>query len=123
MTAKTKEEKEFLRQLKSKLKHINPYEYAKEVKRKMQEGLSEEVVDRAAMKLRTDPRIVSRWMGYTGAKSYEDINWEDPCVFIEWCACDITIQNLADDPEEFIGATGCDRETFMRYYWPKAEGA
>lgn len=123
MSKETKEQKEFLRQLKSKLKHINPHEYAKEVKHKLEDGLDEKVVSQAAMKLRTDPRFVSRWMEYTGAERYEDIDWANPCVYIEWMACDIKILNLCDDAEAFIEETGCDRETFMRYYWPEVPDA
>ena len=121
--AEDREKREFLRQLKARLKHIDPYEYAKEVKRQMEDGLSDQVVSQAAARLRTDPRIVARWLDYTGAEDYEGIDWTNPCVYIEWSACDITLMSLVDDADAFVEATGCDRETFMRYYWPKSENA
>lgn len=93
------------------------------LKEKVMDALDGETVqnirDQAALKIRADPRILERWMGYCGADKPEDIDYSDPCVFIEWCAADITVLSMADDADAFIEETGCDRETFLRYYWPK----
>lgn len=86
------------------------------------EGVMQEVRDRAAMAIRTDPRILRRWMGYTGAERPEDIDYSNPCVQIEFLACDPAVLAIAEDAERFIEETGCDRETFLRHYWPKAVG-
>lgn len=78
--------------------------------------------DQSAMRIRSDPRILARWMEYSGVDKAEDIDYSNPCVYIEWCAAEITVLSMCDDPEAFIKETGCDRETFMRWYWPRSEG-
>lgn len=88
------------------------------VKERFDEDVVQSVRDKTAMQIRTDPRILARWMGYTGASSPEEIDYSDPCVFIEWCAADLSVLASAEDPDRFVERTGCDRETFMRYYWP-----
>lgn len=98
------------------------YEAAKKIKRDMENGLSDKVVDGAAMTLRSDVRFLNRWKEYCGVDKWDDIDYSNPCVYIEWAACDISILNLCDDADAFIEATKCDRETFLRYYWPKGHG-
>lgn len=92
------------------------------VKDYFDENVSQDVRDRAAMRIRTDPRILKRWMGYTGATRPEDIDYADPCVQIEWWGADMSLLAIAEDADRFIAETGCDRDVYMRYYWPKAIG-
>ena len=73
----------------------------------------------AAAKMRSDPEILARWKGYCGS---EEIDYEDPCVNIEYICCDIDRLALAvEDGERFLEETGCDREVFMAYYDQSAE--
>lgn len=81
----------------------------------------ERIRDQTMLRLRSDPRIIARWMGYCGVDRAEDVDYENPCVYIEWCACDPSILELSDDPERFVEATGCDRETFLRHFWSRSE--
>ena len=83
----------------------------------------EDMRNQAAMRTRADPRMLERWMRYTGADSPEGIDYTDKCVYIEWSACDPAVYGLADDADAFIEETKCDRETYMAHYWPKTEGA
>lgn len=80
----------------------------------------ERIRDQTMLRLRSDPRILARWMGYCGVEKAEDVDYDNPCVFIEWCACDPSILELTDDPDAFVEATGCDRETFLRYFWSRS---
>lgn len=65
---------------------------------------------------RTDPRMQARWMEYCGVDKVEDIDYNQPEVYIEFMACDPAIYALADNPDKFIEETRCDRATFMKYY-------
>ncbi len=86
------------------------------------EGIADDARDQTAMRLRSDPRILDRWMGYTGAVTAGAIDYSDPCVMIEFIACDPSMLNLAaTDGEAFVEETGCDREVFMAYYDQSAE--
>lgn len=82
------------------------------------EPFADQIADDAAMRIRMDGRILRRWMDYSGAETPAGIDYSNPCVYIEWCAADLAVLNMAEDAEKFIERTGCDRETFMRYYWP-----
>lgn len=79
--------------------------------------------NQAAMKTRMDPRMLERWMSYCKADSPEGIDYSEPCVYIEWSACDPAVYGMADDAEAFIEETRCDRDVYMRYYWPETPGA
>ena len=81
-----------------------------------EEMIDEELVGQIAVRARTSPEMQSRWMEYCGVDSPEDIDYSNPEVYIEFCACDPTIYRLADDPAAFIEATKCDPETFLKYY-------
>lgn len=81
------------------------------------------VRDQTAMRLRSDPRILERWMGYCGVTEVQAIDYGNPCVFIEFMACDPTILGMASDREAFLAATGCDREVFTAHYWPGGPAA
>lgn len=71
----------------------------------------------AAAKMRSDPKILARWREYTGAEDDASIDYEHPCVKIEWICCDIDRLTLAvEDGQRFLDETGCDWETFMAYY-------
>lgn len=93
-----------------------------ELKEKAREYFDDEVLQRvrddAAMRIRSDPRILKRWMEYTHAERPEDIDYSDPCVMIEFQAADPTVLAMAEDMDRFVAFTGCDRETFRLHYWP-----
>lgn len=81
------------------------------------EGVADDTRAKSAMRLRSDPRILERWMGYTGAETADAIDYSNPCVEIEFIACDPSMLNLAaTDGEAFMQETGCDREVFMAHY-------
>jgi len=80
----------------------------------------ERIRDQTMLRLRSDPRILARWMGYCGVEKAEDVDYDNPCVFIEWCACDPSILELSDDPDAFVEATGCDREVFLLHFWSRS---
>lgn len=80
----------------------------------------ERIRDQTMLRLRSDPRILARWMGYCGVEKAEDVDYDNPCVFIEWCACDPSILELTDDPDAFVEATGCDREVFLLHFWSRS---
>lgn len=82
----------------------------------VEDMIDEELVGKIAVRARTSQEMQSRWMKYCGVDSPEDIDYSNPEVYIEFCACDPTIYRLADDPAAFIEATKCDPETFMKYY-------
>lgn len=86
------------------------------LKAQVTDMIDEELVGKIATRARTSPEIQQRWMEYCGVDSPEDIDYSNPEVYIEFCACDPTIYRLADDPAAFIQATNCDPETFMRFY-------
>lgn len=86
------------------------------------DGIADDARAQTAMRLRSDPRILERWMGYTGADTEDAIDYADPCVMIEFIACDPSMLNLAaEDGEQFVRETGCDRDVFMRYYDQSAD--
>lgn len=93
----------------------------KKVMDSLDEATVERIRDQTMLRLRSDPRILVRWMGYCGVDKAEDIDYDDPCVYIEWHACDPSILELSDDPDAFVEATGCDRETFLRHFWSRSE--
>lgn len=86
------------------------------------ESIADEVQMKTALRLRSDERILARWMEYSGTDDPELIDYSNPCVQIEYLACDPHLHNLAGrDGAAFIEKTGCDHETFMRYYDQSAE--
>ena len=86
------------------------------------EPMADEIVTRTALRMRSDPRILARWMGYTGADEPSGIDYANPCVMIEFFACDPQMLTLAaTDGESFVRETGCDRETFFAYYDQSSE--
>lgn len=93
----------------------------KKVMDSLDEATVERIRDQTMLRLRSDPRILARWMGYCGVDKAEDIDYDDPCVYIEWRACDPSILEMSDDPEAFVEATGCDRETFLRHFWSRSD--
>lgn len=81
------------------------------------DGVSDDIIAQVAVRLRSDPRYLARWREYSGAEDDQHIDYGNPCVEIEFMACDPSLLGLAArDGERFIEETGCDRETFMRYY-------
>lgn len=71
----------------------------------------------AAARMRSDPEILARWRGYCGAEDDPSIDYEHPCVKIEYICCDIDRLTLAvEDGGRFVEETGCDRDTFFAYY-------
>lgn len=81
------------------------------------DGKADDIRAQAAARVRSDPRILESWMGYCGADCVAGIDYANPCVEIEWWAADPSLHMLAAmDGEAFLERTGCDRETFMRYY-------
>lgn len=97
-----------------------------EIKREVRRAIEERADDinvQAAARVRSDPAMLGRWMRYCGVDSPEAIDYSQPCVYIEWSACEPRVYNLADDPAAFVEATRCDAETFLRYYDPSREGA
>lgn len=96
--------------------------FKKRVEEAFDENVTQNVRDQAAMRIRSDPRILARWMEYTGASRPEDIDYSDPCVMIEFQAADPMVLNMAEDADLFLAYTGCDREVFMEHYWPGAGG-
>lgn len=94
------------------------------LKQKMMDSLDDATVERirdqTMLRLRSDPRILARWMGYCGVGKAEDIDYDDPCVFIEWCACDPKVLEMSDNPDAFVEATGCDRGVFLQYFWSRS---
>lgn len=103
----------------------SPKEALAELKRRASEqfeGIADDVRMQTAMRMRSDPRILERWMAFTGAEDPDGIDYDDPCVQIEYLACDPTLHNLAGrDGKAFVERTGCDEATFMRYYDQSAE--
>lgn len=86
------------------------------------DGIADDVIAQVAVRLRSDPRYLARWREYSGAEDDQHIDYENPCVEIEYMACDPSLLGLAArDGERFVEETGCDRETFMRYYDQSAE--
>lgn len=95
------------------------------VKGKVSEGterIRDDVLTKAALRLRSDPRMLERWRSYTGAETDQDIDYDDPCVQIEFICCDPSMLMLAaGDGPKFMARTGCDPEVFLRYYDQSAE--
>lgn len=102
-----------------------PRQALAELKARVKEGaesIADDVQMQTAMRLRSDKRMLARWMEYSGTDDPELIDYNDPCVQIEYLACDPHLHNLAGrDGAAFVEQTGCDRETFMRYYDQTAE--
>lgn len=88
----------------------------KELKKAVEDSIDENLVGQIATRARTSPEMQRRWMEYCGVDSPDKIDYSNPEVYIEFCACDPTIYRLADDPAAFIEATKCDPETFFKYY-------
>ena len=81
------------------------------------DGISDDIIAQVAVRLRSDPRYLARWREYSGAEDDQHIDYANPCVEIEYMACDPSLLGLAArDGERFIEETGCDRETFYSYY-------
>lgn len=86
------------------------------------DGISDDVIAQTAIRLRSDPRYLARWREYSGAEDDQHIDYGNPCVEIEYMACDPSLLGLAArDGERFLAETGCDRETFYAYYDQSAE--
>lgn len=100
----------------------NPLSALKGYVTEKMDGISDDVIAQTAVRLRSDPRYLARWREYSGAEDDEGIDYSHPCVEIEFMACDPSLLSLAArDGERFLAETGCDRETFMRYYDQSAE--
>lgn len=101
---------------------LRPVSALKELVGERIDGVADDVIAQTAVRLRSDPRYLARWREYTGAEDDDHIDYSDPCVEIEFMACDPSLLGLAArDGERFLAETGCDRETFMRYYDQSAE--
>ena len=111
----------------SRLKRVgnsprNPVSRLREAVKDRMDNLSDDIVAQVAVRLRSDPRYLARWREYSGAEDDQHIDYGNPCVEIEFMACDPSLLGLAArDGERFLEETGCDRETFMRYYDQSAE--
>lgn len=91
------------------------------LKTRMKEAMddvAEDVNVKAAMRARESPEMLLRWRTYCEAETNEEIDYGNPCVYIEYAACDPSTYAYADDAEEFCARTGSDLETYKRYYWP-----
>ncbi len=94
------------------------------IKGKLEEVMKvDDLRNNAAMRTRADPRMQERWMAYSNADSPEGIDYANPCVYIEWSACDPAVYGMADDPDLFCEETKCDRDVYMKHYWPGVPGA
>lgn len=87
------------------------------------EGIADDVDIKTAMRLRSEPKMLNRWRIYCGVDDNRKIDYSNPCVIIEFAACDPSIYALADDAERFCEVTGADVETYRKYYLPGVEGA
>ncbi len=102
--------------------YLHPLSYLKGYVAEKIDGVSDDVIAQTAVRLRSDPRYLARWREYSGAEDDDHIDYANPCVEIEFMACDPSLLGLAArDGERFLAETGCDRETFMRYYDQSAE--
>lgn len=99
-------------------------ELRKAIRGKLEEVMKiDDMRNQAAMKTRMNPQMLERWMAYCKVDSPDDIDYADPCVYIEWSACDPAVYGMADDADAFIEETRCDREVYMAHYWPGTPGA
>jgi|GEM_PF-3919760 len=77
----------------------------------------DQIAAQTAIRLRSDKRILQRWMDYCGVSDPSEIDYSDPCVHIEWVCCETDMLMLAtEDGEKFLAMTGCDRDVFMKYF-------
>lgn len=91
------------------------------LKARMQERMdevSDDVSMKASIRARESPEMLLRWRTYCGVETDGEIDYGNPCVYIEYCACDPKVYAYADDPEDFCELTGSDPETYRTYYWP-----
>lgn len=77
----------------------------------------ETIVAQSTIRMRNDKRVLQAWREYSHAHQDSEIDYDNPCVHIEWVCCDLDMLMLAtSDGEKFLQQTDCDRETFMKYY-------
>lgn len=86
------------------------------------EGKKSQIHAMTAARMRSDKRVLERWMQYSGVEDPSEIDYENPCVRIEYVCCEMDLLMMAiEDGQRFLDETGCDDETFMRYYDQSAE--
>lgn len=86
------------------------------------DGKKDMIRAQTILRMRSDKRVLERWMEYSGVEDPSQIDYENPCVHIEWVCCDVDLLMLAaEDGAAFLNETDCDHETFMRYYDQSAE--